>query len=232
MAELPCSQGEGVRGAFSDQVFTQTAGMARGGSPLWATWTGALSVVCQRRHVNCAECTPTVLLPGAPTAPPTCYGASGSAVSPLGHAALSVCFHGLLWWGWGLRSPADLVSRECFCDSGRRADFRVFAEGVAAESMVLLSEGTEPSAFSPGSESLEHKDSLRGAGASGAPLPPASCPCLPLLASQSSGWFHEQSWPLAPESQAGALQMSQFLAEGKLHWALLFPFCSAQGGGG
>lgn len=165
---------------------------------------------------------------GLPRLPPHATGRE----SPWARCPLCV-LPWALWWGWGLRSPADLVSRECFCDSGRRADFRVFAEGVAAESLVLLSEGTEPSAFGPGSEGLEHKGSLRGAGASGAPLPPASCPCPPLLrASHSSGWFHEQTWPLAPESQAGALQMSQFLAEGKLHWALLFPFCSAQGGRG
>lgn len=52
-AELPCCRGEGAQGAFSDLVFTQTAGKAEGRNPLWATCAGALSVVAREAHKLC-----------------------------------------------------------------------------------------------------------------------------------------------------------------------------------
>lgn len=96
--------------------------------------------------------------------------------------------------------------------------------GVGAESVVLRSESTRTLSLQPwwrGQKAqglfMRSRSPGSAARASGASLPLASCPCFPVLpASHSSGWFHEQSWPFAPESPAGALQMSQFLAGGRL----------------
>lgn len=157
-----------------------------------------------------------------------------------------LCFLRLLWWGVGSHEILQTLLAEKFSvilEEERTPEavvslFRVFVEGWVLSQWSCGPRAPEPLAYKPWwrghkaqglfmrSRALAHQPQRLGHPCLWLPAPG---PLLP--ASHSSGCFHEQSWPFAPESQAEALWMSQFLAERRLLWVLLFPFCSARGGG-